>query len=324
MVLRWLPLAIVLATVGVERSLMRSRDGNGASNQQETRAAVPRAIVLPGIENAFLVTERIVSGGQPKGEQAFEALRQLGVTVIISVDGAPPDVETARRYGLRYVHLPIGYDGVRRETALRLIKAATLRRGRIYVHCHHGKHRGPAAAAILARALAGWSADEAERWMRLAGTSPVYSGLFLDVRTFSKPSAQELRRVPADLPQVAPVPPLVEAMVEIDTVWEHLRQIARAGFAPPQEHPDLVPAREARLLARLMRGLLHQRSEHAAKPAFRRMAQRSAEAAEQLAALLRDKPAAPDRAWREQARRAMNTLRQLCARCHRQFRNPPR
>ncbi len=324
LVLRWLLVVTVLGTVGLERSSHRPATPDSKSDEQGPRSARPQAIELPGIENAFLVTDRIISGGQPKGEEAFEALRQLGVTVIISVDGARPDVETARRYGLRYVHLPIGYDGIDRDTVLRLIKATTLRTGCIYVHCHHGKHRGPAAAAILARALAGWSADEALSWLQLAGTSPVYSGLFRAVRTFTRPSRAELRRVPSDLPEVAPVPPLVEAMVEIDTVWEHLRRIARAGFWPPKEHPDLVPSREASLLARLYRGLLELRSEPAAEPAFRQLAEQSAQAAEQLAELLRDKPAEPNRDWQASGRRLMNRIRQLCVSCHRQFRNPAR
>ena len=42
---------------------------------------------------------------------------------VISVDGARPDVVRAHSFGLRYVHLPIGYDGVPREQALRIARA---------------------------------------------------------------------------------------------------------------------------------------------------------------------------------------------------------
>ena len=41
---------------------------------------------------------------------------------------------------------PIGYDGVPREQALRMIKAVQVAKGPVYFHCHHGKHRGPAGA----------------------------------------------------------------------------------------------------------------------------------------------------------------------------------
>ena len=61
---------------------------------------------IPGTElhNAHRVTEKVLSGAAPEGEAAFRKLRDLGVKTIISVDGAKPDVELARRYGLRYVH----------------------------------------------------------------------------------------------------------------------------------------------------------------------------------------------------------------------------
>src|SRR5215203_3182916 len=68
----------------------------------------PRKLDAPGIENLYRLTEGLYSGGQPEGEAGFAALKRLGVRTIISVDGARPDVETARRFGMRYVHLPVG------------------------------------------------------------------------------------------------------------------------------------------------------------------------------------------------------------------------
>src|SRR5688500_19183961 len=82
-----------------------------------TRPAAPatmqsrfRALNLPELENAHVVTDKVLSGAQPEDAKAFETLARLGVKTIISVDGAAPDVETARKYGIRYVHLPIKYD----------------------------------------------------------------------------------------------------------------------------------------------------------------------------------------------------------------------
>lgn len=43
---------------------------------------------------------------------AFAELRELGVRTIIHVDGDTPDASAAERHGLRYVHLPHGYEGV--------------------------------------------------------------------------------------------------------------------------------------------------------------------------------------------------------------------
>jgi len=82
---------------------------------------VPAAFMhkLPAkhLPNAYRLHEKVISGGQPEGAEAFAELRALGVKTIVSVDGAKPDVELARTYGLRYVHLPIGYNGVPAERA---------------------------------------------------------------------------------------------------------------------------------------------------------------------------------------------------------------
>src|SRR5262249_601182 len=60
----------------------------------------------PGLHNVFRLTERLYSGSSPEGEEGFLSLQRLGIKTIISVDGARPEVERARKLGLRYVHLP--------------------------------------------------------------------------------------------------------------------------------------------------------------------------------------------------------------------------
>jgi hypothetical protein len=57
--------------------------------------AHPQPIELPGIENPFRVTGRILAGSQPKFDVSFEALAKAGVKTIISVDGSRPDSERA-------------------------------------------------------------------------------------------------------------------------------------------------------------------------------------------------------------------------------------
>ena len=98
------------------------------------------------LHNVFRLEARVYSGSSPYSEAAFRELAKLGVRTIISVDGAMPAVELAR-----YVHLPIGYDAVPPSRAAELVKAAQGSDGPLYVHCHHGKHRGPAAAATVCR-----------------------------------------------------------------------------------------------------------------------------------------------------------------------------
>ena len=70
------------------------------------------AVDAPGLHNVYRLTDKLLSGSGPEGDEGFASLQQLGVKTVLSVDGARPDVARARRFGLRYVHLPIGYDGV--------------------------------------------------------------------------------------------------------------------------------------------------------------------------------------------------------------------
>src|SRR5690606_24259899 len=72
----------------------------------------PTEAEFPALHNLLQVSSRIFSGGEPVGEAAFEQLEKLGVRTIVSVDGARPNIDAARRHGLRYVHIPISYDGI--------------------------------------------------------------------------------------------------------------------------------------------------------------------------------------------------------------------
>ena len=74
------------------------------------------------IENFREVGSDLCVGGDPAGDAAFRALAERGVKTVVSVDGAKPDVATARKYGLRYVHIPIGYDGVPEKAGLSLAR----------------------------------------------------------------------------------------------------------------------------------------------------------------------------------------------------------
>ena len=112
---------------------------------------VAAPVTLPGLHNAFRVTERIFSGSQPDGDAAFAALAQLGVKMIVSVDGAKPDLARAG-------NMECATCICRSATTVCLLREsrnwpARPRSGRVdYVHCHHGKHRGPAAVAVMCEA----------------------------------------------------------------------------------------------------------------------------------------------------------------------------
>src|SRR5687768_5858134 len=177
----------------------------------------PTAVEVEGLHNVYRLSDRLYSGGGPEDDAGFAALQTLGVKTVVSVDGAAPDAATAGRYGLRYVHVPVGYDGIPREKAWRIAKAARDLPGPVYVHCHHGKHRGPAAAACVLLALdTSYTRDDAAAWLSQAGTDPRYRGLVELPRTLPRPSAADLDALPADFPPVVAVPDLTRLMVAID------------------------------------------------------------------------------------------------------------
>src|SRR3954469_16937766 len=95
----------------------------GCSSTATPSAAIDVPPAEPiGIQNLHQVGEGLWSGSAPEGDEGFQTLHDLGVMTIISVDGTKPDVERARRFDLRYVHLPVGYGGITRDRQLTLAR----------------------------------------------------------------------------------------------------------------------------------------------------------------------------------------------------------
>ncbi|MHC4820557.1 MAG: hypothetical protein ACYTDX_02405, partial [Planctomycetota bacterium] len=118
------------------------------------------------LHNVYKLSDNIVTGGEPLTPAALERLAAMGVKVVLSVDGKAPDVETAKRLGMRYVHVPIQYSGISYAERVKIAKTFRELEGPFYVHCFHGKHRGPAAAALGRVVLDGCSREDAIAEMR--------------------------------------------------------------------------------------------------------------------------------------------------------------
>lgn len=285
----------------------------------------PEPIQAQGIDNLYRLSPRLYSGSQPEGEAGFETLKRLGIGTIISVDGSRPEVEAARRLGLRYIHLPFGYDGIPRDQAVKLVKAVEDATGPVFVHCHHGKHRGPAAAAVCGLATEGWDKEQARAWLEEAGTDPSYRGLFASVAGFEPPSAEELGRVgPADLPERAEVPDLVETMVAIDHLWDHLKAIQAAGFRVPPAQPDLDPPHEALMLVEQFREARRLPESSARGPEFEQLLSSAEQSACDLEAALRRDAANPSLSVPAETEAAFVRAGKSCTHCHQRFRDDQR
>ncbi|MBK7998389.1 MAG: cytochrome c [Verrucomicrobia bacterium] len=285
----------------------------------ETRTASSNTLAQPlpstHVHNLFRATTNVFSGNSPDSAAAFAEIATLGVKTIISVDGARPDAEAARKYGMRYIHLPIGYDGVPSNRVVELVKAAQTVTGPIYVHCHHGKHRGPAAVAVICEATAGWTTNQAVAWLTEAGTATDYSGLYKSAMDFRLPEAAALGKI-VELPEAAKTSSLVDAMVAIDEEMERLKSAQRNGWKGIPNQPDVVPAHTATILWEHLRELARIDDTAKRPEDYRTKLTASEKAAGQLRSLLRDANA--DTAARDTA---FKSLGQTCAACHKPYRN---
>lgn len=281
-------------------------------------AKSPEKIASDALPNAYRLTDKVLSGGQPQGEPAFKQLRELGVRTVISVDGATPEVRLAKKYGLRYVHLPHGYDGIPDDRLLELAKAIRDLPGLIYIHCHHGKHRSPAAAAAACVSAGYLTNAEALAVLDVAGTSQGYRGLFQSVREAKRVDSKRLDALKREFPETVDVPPLAEAMIAIEHTHEHLKQIAGAGWKPTDKHADIDPPHEALLLREHYTELLRTDETKKQPAAFQELLRSSESHAQMLEGHLRA---------RNTDERELNKLFERitaeCTTCHQQFRDVP-
>lgn len=278
--------------------------------------AKPERLDVKHLPNAWRITEKVISGGLPEDDAAFQELADLGVKTVISVDGMRPDAETARKHGLRYVHLPHGYDGVPEERAKELAKAVRDLPGPIYLHCHHGKHRSPSAATVACVGAGLLDRSLAETVLKAAGTSEEYQGLYASARDAERFDAALLDALQPDFPEASAVPPLAEAMVALEHTHDHLKQIAAAGWKSPPAHPDLEPAHEALLLREHYTELLRMDEVTQQPEAFRQSLRESETAAQGLEDALRASPVSA-----QAAQAQLEVVHRNCTECHRKFRD---
>lgn len=266
----------------------------------------------PHLHNLLQLTDRIYSGGEPASEQAFAELARLGVRTVVSVDGARPKVDAAKCHGLRYVHIPSGYGGISDEAGKSLARLVKEAEGPFYIHCHHGKHRGPAGAAIAC--IADGAADGARvlAVLKAAGTSRGYRGLWHDVESYTPPAEDE---VLPELVQVGEVGSLAAAMAGVDRANDHLKLCEAVAWQTPPDHPDISPLQEALLLKEGFRETVRQlEMENDYDKQFLAWMDEAQRAAELLESVLK----AGDQ---EAIAVAFGPMQDQCRRCHREYRD---
>lgn len=282
----------------------------------------PHRVNAKHLDNLVQVHPLVLSGASPAGEAAFAELKEIGIKTIVSVDGAKPNLVLAKKQGLRYVHLPHGYDSIPSNRAVEIAKAVRDLEGPIYLHCHHGKHRSPAAASVACIATGLISKADAMSVLKIAGTSPNYQGLYQSVAGATRVDDSDLDKLKVNFQESVEVPPLAKAMVTIEQTHDHLKAIAAAGWQTPKDHPDLSPTHEALLLHEHFTELLRTEEVLRKPEVFHQLLKDSEHAAGILenalhAWQLTNKEAKPLTIFKN----SLNRISANCVQCHQTFRD---
>ncbi len=233
-------ISLFVASVVIMGTLIGCLGGWGRSSSLTSGTPLElKKISSKNLENLFQISPSIYSGSEPKTDTAFEELNRLGIRTVVSVDGIRPNLKEAHKQNLRYVHIPIGYDGIEEHAQLSLIQLIQSAEGPYYIHCHHGRHRGPAAAAIAAIAKKELTNEEGWQVLEQARTGQEYTGLWQAVESFDLPKNQ-ITEWPKLL-AFSKVDSFSASMAMMDRAISHLEELRDNDWKTIKEHPDLTP-----------------------------------------------------------------------------------
>lgn len=259
-----------------------------------------------GLSNVWRFPGGVLVGPPPRGDAAYTALKELGVRALIAVDAGPPDGEAASQHSLRFVHAPIGFDGIADSQRRVLLKAVHSLPHSIYIHSRHGLDRAAAAAAFSLVGLGRMTTQVALECLQRCGVQAEYEGLFNDVTQAKPIDPASLDGMEIEFVASAPVRNWARAMAAIGDLFD----------SPNSASTEQLAAR--------FQEQVNQSLPEGKDPAMRELLVTAAKQAEDLRASWADAnvggndPHGGARGTRGQTHRL---LKQTCADCHRRFRN---
>lgn len=288
----------------------------------ERSAQDPTDDEIAGLPNLVRVHPDVLSGGQPDKQDGYKSLRRLGVRTIISVDGVRPDVASARQSEINHIHLPHGYDRISSQRQLELAYAFLTAPRPIYVHCHHGVHRSPAAAAVGCIVAGLIHPKDGIDVLERAGTSHNYAGLWTCVRNARPAESRQLTALEIQFSESIDPPAVVQAMGELEQLTERLENQARNHWKTEQASVETSAAHAALLLREQFAELQRLEAIEAEPQAFRDQLTESLRQADLLVTLLNSAQSqSADAAGQHDPAMVLQSIRQSCRDCHRQFRD---
>lgn len=178
MVSRSLLLALCLAgspvAAGLDLPALAADSSSASSASLAARdvAAAAASAAEQAIKRFLQVDDRLYRGGQPD-ESGFKALRDLGVTTIVSLrtdDEGAGEQERAivTGLGMRFVHIPIAlrpFDLGSAFTPVSLGKFFEVvddpANGKVFLHCRRGADRTGTLVSLYRVARQGWTIEKA-------------------------------------------------------------------------------------------------------------------------------------------------------------------
>ena len=149
-----------------------------------------------GIPNFARVSPNLYRGAQPSAD-GLEALRGLGVDIIVDLRGSASDTEKAAvtRLGMQYVSIPSHCPFPKDKPWAQFLKVMQENRDKkVFVHCRLGDDRTGLAIASYRIADEGWSADEALNEMEAFGFTGVHHVICPGVKSYVEQLPKKLQK----------------------------------------------------------------------------------------------------------------------------------
>ena len=298
----------------------------GTAFDAASRVELPKVppAEAPGLHNVYQLSDDIISGSEPEGAEALAEIASWGVKTILSVDGKVPDAATAERLGMRYVHVPIQYSGIDDDELLDIAKTFRELPGPFYVHCYHGQHRGPAAAAVGRVVVDGVPRERAIAEMRQwCATDSKYEGLYAAIATKEMPEADQTTAWKFDFTPAHEYEGLRAGMVELGRKWDLVKDAKGRQWAADPAHPDVDALQEATQLHQIFAACAGLDEVRTWPDDFRAWVEDGRGGSEALLRALSSctQEGVTETAWRADADTAYARVSNACSACHKAYRD---
>ncbi len=276
-----------------------------ANTQHTSKPADYQLHESTSLKNVYQLTSNLYSGAEPTDRAAYKELESMGIRTLISVDATPPNASLAGEYNIRVIHLPISYAGISDQRIKELAFAIQSSFKPVYVHCHQGKHRGPAAICSGALALGMITHQQADAFMTRAGTSDSYTGLWSAAQRTEKLDTID----PMPLSESSPARTISKTMSKIGKQANILDEIVYPKMGMTRNEPSQSPAVYAAQIHNLFRTLETSDESKEYGQEFMDDLEHAVQAASNLETVLGNNDAGL-------AMDAMDALKNSCSRCH--------